>query len=828
MVESTLIKSARSSSRRALLRAAACLVPISGLALVSTSAQAAVPSAQQLRASCVEYQAKKQAAENDVSTKKTDFNTLLEGFDPRSGDVGARAALTPDQKTKLDAFWNSNNTKITNGRIDPCDPELKKLSITAIDQACQEYTTTREQLIEVDWGGGIANFRLSEPGPIEKMDAFCSPRSGSVDPDLSYIEVIETKPFQWKFNAAPASFASSAFVSTAIEGTAALIADRAQAELALWLVTDFSSRLCTQDNPSAKLKIDEWFPETCKLVQSGGEQPSGMLASAFRDDLETLPNSIMNDAFALIGGNREDAVLVSQFVTSLVGKLRSGKPFFKALEQSIQDQNIQCGPSKVVECTLVSMQIIAEYSADAIEDGVVNAADLKAILRESDLIERLYHEVISPYGPHAGKSRFEKMLTDLDAARSLDRETRRNQRAIDAFNTISSNLPSILEIYTAISKLRQLLGSRTGKPDREERIAIFIASVDAAAKIFDLAYDLGAGGSGEQIQGIRDAAVEAIEHFARQEWHEGGLDALAMLVELQKFRKAQEAVLDEQIANDAQSDCAENEPTGTGEQQVRTAEEPQLTNKQNKCIKKRVKKHNKAVSEAIDTTIRSLTFVVDAAGAETPEDFKAALDTAAAPLGGWRRKTERFSASFGAMAGLGLGAEFVLEGDSRDVGLYVAPRALVGLDLAWPAGKNKPARNRNKNKSNSNSNNAKGQLRRRHSLGMFFSAVDLGQLASERVAGSAQDELTDSNEGVEESPNIGITQVLSPGAYFRWGISETPMTLLIGASAAPDLRKVKDTVQDRPFDAWVVQLGAALAVDVTLFPLGRRVRRSAR
>ncbi|MEM9460705.1 MAG: hypothetical protein AAGF11_41430 [Myxococcota bacterium] len=799
MVESTLIKSTRSSSCRALLKVATYLLTFSGLVLFSTSAQAAVPSQQQLRASCVEYQADKQAAANEVATKKANFDTLLQGFDPSKGNTGNRATLTPAQRTKLDAFWRSKSAEIANQSIGPCDPELKKLSITMVDQACREYTTARDEPIEVDWGGDIANFQLSEPGPIAKMDAFCSSPGNSVDPDFAYIEVLETQPFQWKFNAASGGLASSAFVSTAIEGTAALIADRAQAELALWLVTDFSAQLCTQGAPSAKLKIDEWFPQTCELVKNSGEQPSGMLASAFRDDLEALPNSIMADAFALIGGRRADADVVGKLVASLLRKLQDGRSFFEALDHSIQDQNITCSANDTVKCVLVSMQIIAEHAADAIADGAVNAVDLKAILANTNLIKVLHDEVVANYSiPNTGRSKFEQMLSELGTARGL---TDRAQRVRVAFNALKNNLPKILEVYTAASELREKIKLGAGKVDREERLAIFVASVDVAAKIFDLAYDLGTGSSGAQIQGIRDAAVAAIEHFARQEWHEGGLDALAMLVELQKVRKARKNQHDAQFARYVKTKCATKSSKG----------------KQKKCKKEEINEYgesNKAISEAIDTTIRSLTFVVDAAGAETPEDFKAALDTAAAPLGGWRRKTERFSASFGAMAGLGLGAEFVLEGTSRDVGLYLAPRALVGLDLAGPVGKNKT--------------NAKGQLRRRHSLGVFFSALDLGQLASERVAGSAQDELTDDNEGVEESPNIGITQVLSPGAYFRWGMFETPITLLIGASAAPDLRKVKDTVQDRPFDAWVVQLGAALAVDVTLFPLGRRVRRSAR
>lgn len=608
--------------------------------------------------------------------------------------------------------------------------------------------------------------------------AFCDAdaRNDRDERENAYVRLLSSPDRPIKVEALGASLLSSAFAQRAIEGTAALIADRAQAELGLWLVTDFSQKLCRSDEKDPKpepksLDVDLWFPETCEVAQRAGEQPSGMLASAFRTDLEELPYAVLGDVLEFAGSGVDDAKGLVAVVRGTIRALRDGERFRDAFPEQLRAQSIECAATNDVSCGLALVGIIAEVSRDAAgDDGKLDRDDVLALLTQTDLQRRLREEIVAKYGPvPSDPTPFGKLVAALKKALGAADEVKRVRLAADALiggDGKDAVIAHIRSIFLAAGALVDAVGT---DPSGERRTAILLAGIDLASEVFGLATEIAGPDTGLAKAGpVVGHAASAARHFARREWQDGGRATLRLLVAL---------------PNPCES--VEGEVSG---------------GRQNRRRKTRCEREHRGQSDAIAVAIRSLTFVVDASAAETPEAFAAALDSAAAPLGGWRRKTEAFTTSVAAMAGLGFGGETLLEGRARN-GAYVAPLAILGLDLAGPIVRSST---------------------RPSSLGLFVSVIDVGQLASQRVLGDRQDEIAADEEGVEEKPKVGVAQVLSPGLFLRLGVARTPITVLAGASFAPDLRRAKDESAGSKFDAWVVHYGVGLAVDVTLFAFGKR------
>lgn len=207
-----------------------------------------------------------------------------------------------------------------------------------------------------------------------------------------------------------------------------------------------------------------------------------------------------------------------------------------------------------------------------------------------------------------------------------------------------------------------------------------------------------------------------------------------------------------------------------------------------------------------EPVVRGLVLAAEVASAQSAEQVRAALEAVVAPVGSWRMKRRRPMVSVGALVGLGGGAEWSLAGggiiDPRPVG-SVALLGAVGLDVSFPV--------------------------RTSTLGGFLSVVDLGGLMS-LPTGSL--EATVLNEDgtmrmglFDVSPRVSPEQVLSPGLYFRWGIFNTPLVLVMGASVTPLARHVQEVRADGTAmgnvisrDVSVLRAGAFLSADVTLFP----------
>lgn len=102
--------------------------------------------------------------------------------------------------------------------------------------------------------------------------------------------------------------------------------------------------------------------------------------------------------------------------------------------------------------------------------------------------------------------------------------------------------------------------------------------------------------------------------------------------------------------------------------------------------------------------------------------------------------------------GLSISGEYIAA--KNDYGVAIAPLAAVGLDASGPVGK------------------------RGWTLGFFTSILDLGQLVSARVTEGADQK---GEEGAATASEVAFISVLSPGAYFKIGIGQSPFTMGAGA-----------------------------------------------
>jgi hypothetical protein len=93
--------------------------------------------------------------------------------------------------------------------------------------------------------------------------------------------------------------------------------------------------------------------------------------------------------------------------------------------------------------------------------------------------------------------------------------------------------------------------------------------------------------------------------------------------------------------------------------------------------------------------------------------------------------------------------------------------------------------------------------------GVFAQVLDLGVLANYRITGT---------EEIDELPEIGVQQVISPGAFVVVGLPKAPVSILGGVAYAPKLRNISDAsiAEERAVGSFRFSLGVAL--DLTLFP----------
>ena len=192
-----------------------------------------------------------------------------------------------------------------------------------------------------------------------------------------------------------------------------------------------------------------------------------------------------------------------------------------------------------------------------------------------------------------------------------------------------------------------------------------------------------------------------------------------------------------------------------------------------------------------------LPLLAELAQADTPDKVQHVVEQLAAPVGSYRGKRgagNRMISVNGYLGAQGgpewLGGGGIPKAPSFQAGVF----APIGLETSWGFGKSS-------------------------SLGVLLTVIDLGAVVSFRTSsdttthGTGTDTVT-----VAQSPQIGLSQVFSPGLYLVYGIPCTPLTLGAGGSLSPELRSVTFTSTGAEEQVSVFRLSAFLAVDVTIFP----------
>jgi hypothetical protein len=191
--------------------------------------------------------------------------------------------------------------------------------------------------------------------------------------------------------------------------------------------------------------------------------------------------------------------------------------------------------------------------------------------------------------------------------------------------------------------------------------------------------------------------------------------------------------------------------------------------------------------------------VSDIASVDSVDQIKKILDGAILPVGSFRiKRYSGFSVHLNAYPGVATGAEFLDGNNVKNNGAgHFSPFVPIGLDVAW--GKDKVGK--------------KGRL----SNGLFFSIADLGAVASYRI----QDQ-GDSENKVNEFPEIKWSQLLAPGIFYVRGIRESPLSWGLGGNLSPRLREITNSSNVNLRSANAFRLSVFIAVDIPLFNISSR------
>lgn len=183
------------------------------------------------------------------------------------------------------------------------------------------------------------------------------------------------------------------------------------------------------------------------------------------------------------------------------------------------------------------------------------------------------------------------------------------------------------------------------------------------------------------------------------------------------------------------------------------------------------------------------TFMANVATADSASEVKAALQSAALPVGSSAvKKNSAFNIAFQAYLGGTFGRETLFypvgNNSHRDtVHNIFAVSAPIGISVSWGLGK-------------------------AGSISLFGSIVDIGAVTAFRF----QDDST------QNLPQISLRNIIAPGGYLVYGVPNLPVAIGAGLQHGPELRKVTSTTLGvEALSGW--RWGIFASVDIPLFNL---------
>jgi hypothetical protein len=173
------------------------------------------------------------------------------------------------------------------------------------------------------------------------------------------------------------------------------------------------------------------------------------------------------------------------------------------------------------------------------------------------------------------------------------------------------------------------------------------------------------------------------------------------------------------------------------------------------------------------------TFMAGILSAESSDDIAQALETYAMPSGSARiKRNSYFNIALNSYIGVQFGYEL------RDENPVLSITAPLGLAFSWgfPSG----------------------------SFSIYPSVIDIGAIAAYRF-----------RENDSEIAKIYLREIISPGIFFSYGLKDYPVSINIGAQAAPLLTKIgSELLIERP-----VRMSCSFVVDIPLLNLYNKKER---
>jgi len=164
---------------------------------------------------------------------------------------------------------------------------------------------------------------------LQEIKAACAPPAVVVAA-APVATIVPTPPVSWQ--------------TTAIQGLASFLQQRATDEVAAWLLQDIFNRFCTDTFPVGKGSVHakDLFPKTCALSQTTiGYGISASLGAALRADIESLPIAVTIDfADAKFPGVKASVTPVLAALITAFEQIRSGVPPLEALAAWSQDAGL--------------------------------------------------------------------------------------------------------------------------------------------------------------------------------------------------------------------------------------------------------------------------------------------------------------------------------------------------------------------------------------------------------------------------------------------------------------------------------------------------------
>jgi hypothetical protein len=207
----------------------------------------------------------------------------------------------------------------------------------------------------------------------------------------------------------------------------------------------------------------------------------------------------------------------------------------------------------------------------------------------------------------------------------------------------------------------------------------------------------------------------------------------------------------------------------------------------------KLNKDLQALKDAISKVLKYGSFMAALVEAESPEEAKAAIEAVALPPGSYTIKREsNFSVALNGYLGFFAGSEWIDNATNHTLVNNLALSAPVGFSFSW--------------------GDVCRSSKNPWSLGIMFSVIDLGNVASYRFDnGSATD--------LESVPSIQLKHIVAPGLFFEAGWGGTPLTLGFGAQIGPRLRQIEAGANANDIGGMYVRLGATVKVDIPILSL---------